>query len=209
MSSKVYSNQPRKPMFTAEEIGKAVRLAPTSPTQREPFNPVPKRKKVTGYFDAKKEQILTREYSTPYANDPDLRVVKETNEKLRKIQGNISFDLKPLRLTGFGNRTKVIGKAKEKATYKGTPAGTYEQNWKRIENNIGGALGYQINKNNRIGIQINKKFFENQKGSENQVNLNYSVMDLGGGNLDVSLTGTDPFSGKKTKAMNLRYKVDF
>ena len=34
-------------------------------------------------------------------------------------------------------------------------------------------------------------------------------MDLAGGNLNVSLTGTDPFSGKKTKAMNLQYKVNF
>jgi len=208
MSSKVYSNQPRKPMFTAEEIGKAVRSASTFPTQR-PSRPVTKRKKVIGYFDAKKEQILTKESSTPYANDPDLRINKETNEKLRKIQGNVSFDLEPLRLTGFGSRTKVTGKAKEKATYKGMPAGTYEQSWKSIENNIGGALGYQVNENNRVGIQVNKRFFENQKGSENQISLNYSVMDLGGGNLDVSLTGTDPFSGKKTKAMNLRYKVDF
>ena len=208
MSSKVYSNQPRKPMFTAEEIGKAVRSAPTFLTQR-PSSPVPKRKKVTGYVAAKKEQRLMKESSVPRANVPDLRVNKETNEKLRKIQGNISFDLEPLRLTGFGSRTKVRGNVKENATYKGMPAGTHEQSWKSIENNIGGALGYQVNKNNRVGIQINKRFFENQKGSENQVNLNYSVMDLGGGNLDVSLTGTDPFSGKKTKAMNLRYKVDF
>ena len=52
-------------------------------------------------------------------------------------------------------------------------------------------------------------FFENQKGSANEVNLNYSIRDLGGGNLIVSLTGKDPFSGKKTTAMNLQYKVNF
>ena len=209
MSSKVYSNQPRKPMFTAEEIGKAVRSAPTSPTQRRPFNSMPKRKKVTGYVDIEGTKETKRESLTPYANVPDLRINTETKQKLRKIQGNVSFDLEPLRLTGFGSRTKVTGNAKEKATYKGIPAGTYEQSWKSIENNIGSALGYQINDKNRVGIQVNKRFFENQKGSENQVSLNYSVMDLGGGNLNVSLTGVDPFSGKKIKAMNLEYKVDF
>ena len=117
---------------------------------------------------------------------PNKYVTVKQKSKTKTLSGNVSFDLNPLRATLFGSKARTKGAYSEQV-----PFGTYEGTWKNIEKNIGGALGY------------------NQKGSENQVSLNYSVMDLGGGNLDVSLTGTDPFSGKKTKAMNLRYKVDF
>ena len=104
----------------------------------------------------------------------------------------------------FGSTATTKGAFQEQV-----PFGTYEGTWKSIENDIGGALGYQINENNRVGIQVNKKFFQNQKGSANQIRLNWDVMNLGGGNLNVNLMGSDPFSGKKTKAMTLNYNVRF
>ena len=177
---KVYSNQPRKPQMEA-----SLNL------KRKP------NQKLSGslYYEGSK----TKNISKPNKYVTDKEKVKE-----KKLSGNLSFDLKPFRATMFGSTT-----TRKIAQSRQVPYRTYEREWKQIENNIGGALGYQVNENNRVGIQINKRFFENQKGSENQVSLNYSVMDLGGGNLNVSLTGVDPVSGKKTKAMNLEYKVDF
>ncbi len=208
MNDKKYSNQPRKPMFTGEELARAIKSAPTFSKQRPPIQRR-KKSKISGRLDIKAKNKTTKESLTPYSDVPDFRIDTEVKEKLRQIQGDVSFDLRPLRLTGFGARTKVTGTAKEKGTYKGVPTGTYEETWKSIENNIGGALGYQINENNRIGVQLSKRFFENQKGSDNQITLDYNVSDIGNGNLNVSLTGIDPMSGKKTKAMNLQYRVDF
>jgi hypothetical protein len=180
MSSDSYSNQPRKPQMEASLNLKRKR-----------------NQKVTGslYYEGSKTKDEFK---------PNKYVTVKQKSKTKTLSGNVSFDLNPVRATVFGSKTRTKGAYSEQV-----PFGTYEGTWKNIEKNIGGALGYQVNENNRVGIQVNKRFFENQKGSENQVSLNYSVMDLGGGNLDVSLTGTDPFSGKKTKAMNLRYKVDF
>jgi len=177
---KVYSNQPRKPqMETSLNL------------KRKP------NQKLSGslYYEGSKTKNISK---------PNKYVTTKEESKTKTLSGNVSFDLNPFRATLFGSKTRTKGAYSEQA-----PFGTYESTWKNIEKNIGGGLGYQVNENNRVGIQINKRFFENQKGSENQVSLNYSVMDLGGGNLNVSLTGVDPVSGKKTKAMNLEYKVDF
>jgi len=222
MSGKKYSNQPRKPMFTGEELARAIESAPTFSEQRpsiqrryrpmkdpdapEPPKPkfgaslnIPRKRnqKVSGslYYEGRKSKDEIK---------PNKYVTVKQKQKTKSLKGNLSFDLKPLRATVFGSTATTKGLFQEKV-----PFGTYEGTWKSIENNIGGALGYQVDENNRVGIQLNKRFFQNQKGSANEVNLNYSIRDLGGGNLNVSLTGTDPFSGKKTKAMNLQYKVDF
>ena len=180
MSEKEYSNQPRKPQF-----GAYLNLNQG------------KKKKVSGslYYEGRKSKDEIK---------PNKYVTVKQKQKTKVLRGNLSFDLKPLRATVFGSTATTKGLFQERV-----PFGTYEGTWKNIENNIGGALGYQVNENNRVGIQVNKKFFENQKGSANEVNLNYSIKNLGGGNLNVSLTGTDPFNGKKTKAMSLQYKVDF
>mgnify|MGYP003140689967 CR=1 FL=1 len=178
---KEYSNQPRKP-----QLGASLNLKQGK-----------KKKKVSGslyYEGAKtKKEIKPNKYVT----------VKEQS-KTKALRGNLSLDLNPFRATLFGSTATTKGAFQEQV-----PFGTYEGTWKSIENDIGGALGYQINENNRVGIQVNKKFFQNQKGSANQVRLNWDVMNLGGGNLNVNLMGSDPFSGKKTKAMTLNYKVEF
>tara|TARA_R100000008_G_scaffold58279_1_gene36153 strand:- start:293 stop:832 length:540 start_codon:yes stop_codon:yes gene_type:complete len=178
---KEYSNQPRKPQFEA-----ALNIKQGK-----------KKRKVSGslYYEGEKtkKEIKPNKYVT----------VKEQS-KTKALRGNLSFDLNPIRATLFGSTATTKGAFQEQV-----PFGTYEGTWKNIENDIGGALGYQINENNRVGIQVNKKFFQNQKGSANQIRLNWDVTNLGGGNLNVNLMGSDPFSGKKTKAMTLNYKVRF
>ena len=164
MSEKQYSNQPRKPQFEA-------------------FLNIPRKRnqKVSGslYYEGKKSKNEIR---------PNEYVTVKQKQKTKSLKGNLSFDLRPLRATIFGSTATTKGSVQEKV-----PFGTYEGTWKSIENNIGGALGYQVDENNRVGVQLNKTFFQNQKGSANEVNLNYSVRDLGGGDLIVSLTGKDPF----------------
>ena len=181
MSDKNYSNQPRSP-----QLGAYLNL-----------NQGKKNKKVSGslYYEGTK---------TKRERKPNKYVTVKEQSKTKALRGNLSFDLNPISATLFGSTATTKGAFQEQV-----PFGTYEGTWKSIENDIGGALGYQINENNRAGIQVNKKFFQNQKGSANQVMLNYSVQNLGGGNLNVSLVGKDPFSGKKTKAINLQYKIRF
>jgi hypothetical protein len=132
-------------------------------------------------------------------------VTVKAKQKAEHIGGSINFPVGPAKLALFGTTTKVKGKSSESVA----PYGVYNKTWKSIENNLGSSLGVQINENNRVGIQVNKKFFQNQKGSANQIRLNWDVMNLGGGNLHVNLTGSDPISGPKTKAMTLNYKVRF
>jgi len=130
-------------------------------------------------------------------------VTAKAKQKTEGISGSVSWDLSPMRATLFGTSTKVKGKSSQTVA----PNRTYDRTWKSIENNVGGALGVQINENNRASIQVNKKFFQNQKGSANQIRLNWNAVNLGGGNLNVNLVGTDPDSGKKTKAMTLEYNI--
>ena len=178
---KEYSNQLRKP-----QLGASLNLKQGK-----------KKRKVLGslYYEGEKTKSELK---------PNKYVTVKEQSKTKVLKGNLSFDLNPIRATLFGSTATTKGAFQEQV-----PSGTYEGTWKSIENDIGGALGYQINENNRAGIQVNKKFFQNQNGSANQVMLNYSVQNLGGGNLNVSLVGKDPFSGKKTKAINLQYKIRF
>ena len=194
---KEYTNQPRKPDFSYEAMIEDSKK-PKKPAKSVMLSRNKKRNdKISGglFYDKlqEKRKIQPNKYVT----------VKQSN-KINRLSGTVSFDLKPLRLTGFGSTTTTKGVENVKV-----PFGTFETTWKSIENNIGGALGIQINENNRVGIQASKTFFQNQKGSANTINLNYSVQNLGGGELNVSLTGTDPFTGKKTKAMNLQYNLRF
>ena len=158
------------------------------------------------YYEGDTQKSQTKR---PDPRFPFVSLDQKTKQKIKTIGGNVSLDLKPLRLSAFGQTRTIKGSAKGTASIGKVPIDTYQNVWKQIENDIGGAIGYQIDENNRVSLQANKKFFQGQKGSTNSVNLNYNVQDLGGGELNVSLTGTDPFTGKKTKAMNLQYNLRF
>ena len=137
----------------------------------------------------KNKQMIDEVYKPRYKS-------KETSKTL---SGNISFPLGPLQGTMYGVRTRNKGSRTE-----GDVFNSYDSTWKNIENQLGAGLGYEINEKNRVGIDVNKNFFEGQKGSRSNVELNWNAQ-VGDGFLNVTLSGSD--RNKQGKALQLKYNI--
>ena len=137
----------------------------------------------------KNKQMIDEVYKPRYKS-------KETSKTL---SGNISFPLGPLQGTMYGVRTRNKGSRTE-----GDVFNSYDSTWKNIENQLGAALGYEIDERNRVGIDINKNFFKGQKGSRSNVELNWNAQ-VGDGFLNVTLSGSD--RNKQGKALQLKYNI--
>ena len=123
----------------------------------------------------------------------------KSTETSKILSGNVSFPLGPLQGTMYGSKIRNKGKYTESDVF-----GSYESTWKNVENQLGAELGYEINKKNRIGIDVNKNFFKGQKGSRSNVELNWNAQ-VGDGFLNVTLSGSD--RNKQGKALQLRYNI--
>jgi len=123
----------------------------------------------------------------------------KSTETSKTLSGNVSFPLGPLQGTMYGVRTRNKGNRTESDAFN-----SYESTWKNIENQLGAALGYEIDERNRVGIDINKNFFKGQKGSRSNVELNWNAQ-VGDGFLNVTLSGSD--RNKQGKALQLKYNI--
>ena len=137
----------------------------------------------------KNKQMIDKVYKPRYKSD----------QTSKTLSGNISFPLGPLQGTMYGVKTK-----NKESRIQSDIFGSYESTWKNVENQLGAALGYEIDERNRVGIDVNKNFFKGQKGSRSNVELNWNAQG-GDGFLNVTLSGSD--RNKQGKAMQLRYNM--
>jgi len=196
MTASKYSNPPRKPDFLdlkkRGELNLDLRKLNKSKVKGN-LNYSSTGKTDTGSLVPRSnpnKQMIDEKYAPRY----------DTKQTSKTLSGNISFPLGPLEGTIYGAKTRNKGSYTESNTF-GT---TYDTTWKNIENQIGGALGYEVNEKNRIGIDINKNFFKDQKGSRSKVELNWNA-NVGGGFLNVTLSGSD--RNKQGKAVQLKYNI--
>ena len=117
--------------------------------------------------------------------------------KASTFGGKLVFPVGAAKVALFGDKT--ITKGDQSSEF-----GNFESSFKDIEKNVGANLGYKLSENSRVGLDINKKWFNKQK-TGNNMELDYSTEILGG-QLHVTL-GKYKNGEMKEKAARLTYDI--
>ena len=126
-------------------------------------------------------------------------VEKRQTKKISNVGGKFTFPIGAAKVALFGNKT--ITKGNESFDFGGI-----QNSFKQIEEQAGVNLGFKLNEKSRVGIDINKEWFNGQKTNEN-MELDYSTEVLGG---QLHITAGRKKNGQiKEKAFRLKYDINF
>jgi len=117
--------------------------------------------------------------------------------KTSTFGGKLVFPVGEAKVALFGDKT--IKKGNQSSEF-----GNFENSFKSIEKNVGANLGYKLTENSRVGLYINKKWFNKQK-TGNNMELDYST-EIFGNKLHVTL-GKYENGEMKEKAATLAYDI--
>ena len=126
-------------------------------------------------------------------------VEERQTTKISNVGGKFTFPVGAAKVALFGNKT--ITKGNESFDFGGI-----QNSFKQIEEQAGVNLGFKLNEKSRVGIDINKAWFNGQKTNEN-MELDYSTEVLGG---QLHITAGRKKNGQiKEKAFRLKYDINF
>ena len=126
-------------------------------------------------------------------------VEERQTTKISNVGGKFTFPVGAAKVALFGNKT--ITKGNESFDFGGI-----QNSFKQIEEQAGVNLGFKLNEKSRLGIDINKAWFNGQKTNEN-MELDYSTEVLGG---QLHITAGRKKNGQiKEKAFRLKYDINF
>ena len=126
-------------------------------------------------------------------------VEERQTTKISNVGGKFTFPIGAAKVALFGNKT--ITKGNESFDF-----GSIQNSFKQIEEQAGVNLGFKLNEKSRVGIDINKAWFNGQKTNEN-MELDYSTEVLGG---QLHITAGRKKNGQiKEKAFRLKYDINF
>ena len=126
-------------------------------------------------------------------------VEERQTTKISNVGGKFTFPVGAAKVALFGNKT--ITKGNESFDFGGI-----QNSFKQIEEQAGVNLGFKLNEKSRVGIDINKEWFNGQKTNEN-MELDYSTEVLGG---QLHITAGRKKNGQiKEKAFRLKYDINF
>ena len=117
--------------------------------------------------------------------------------KADALAGKVAFPVGDAKVALFGSKTTTKGN-------QSSGYGNFQNSFKNIERQLGANIGYKISENDRLGLDINKKWFNKQKTGSN-VELDYSTEFING-QLHVTL-GKYEDGQIKDKALQLRYSI--
>jgi hypothetical protein len=126
-------------------------------------------------------------------------VEERQTTKISNVGGKFTFPVGAAKVALFGNKTITKGN-------KSFDFGSIQNSFKKIEEQAGVNLGFKLNEKSRVGIDINKEWFNGQKTNEN-MELDYSTEVLGG---QLHITAGRKKNGQiKEKAFRLKYDINF
>ena len=126
-------------------------------------------------------------------------VEERTTNKVNSAGGKFTFPVGAAKVALFGNKTITKGDSSR-------DFGSLQDSFKKVEEQAGINLGFKLNEKSRLGMDINKEWFNGQKTNQN-MELDYSTEVLGG---QLHITAGKKKSGKmKEKAFTLKYDINF